>query len=121
MVIGVPKEMKDYEYRVSVTPDGVRALRQAGHQVLVEPSAGQGSGFADEAYRQAGAEIAQSKDEVFHRAELIVKVKEPQLSECVLFRPGQVLFTYLHLASLRDLTKELMAADMRQMAYEPVE
>ncbi|HQR15429.1 MAG TPA: alanine dehydrogenase [Nitrospira sp.] len=121
MVIGVPKEMKDYEYRVSVTPDGVRALRQAGHQVLVEPSAGQGSGFADEAYRQAGAEIAQSKDEVFHRAELIVKVKEPQLSECVLFRPGQVLFTYLHLASLPDLTKALMAADITAIAYETVE
>ncbi|MBA5875210.1 MAG: alanine dehydrogenase [Nitrospira sp. CR1.2] len=121
MVIGVPKEIKDYEFRVSVTPDGVRALRQAGHQVLVEPSAGQGSGFSDESYRQAGADVAQSKEEVFHRSELIVKVKEPQLSECALFRPGQVLFTYLHLASLPELTKALMAAEMTAIAYETVE
>lgn len=121
MVIGVPKEIKDYEFRVSVTPDGVRALRQAGHQVLVEPSAGQGSGFSDEAYRQAGAEVGQSKEEVFHRAELIVKVKEPQASECALFRPGQVLFTYLHLASLPELTKALMAAEITAIAYETVE
>lgn len=121
MVIGVPKEIKDYEFRVSVTPDGVRALRQAGHHVLVESSAGQGSGFSDEAYRQAGAEVVQSKEEVFHRAELIVKVKEPQLSECALFRPGQVLFTYLHLASMPELTKALMAAGVTAIAYETVE
>ncbi len=121
MRIGVPKEIKDYEYRVSLTPDGVRALRQAGHQVVVEPSAGQGSGFSDEAYRQAGAEVARSKAEVFQQAELIVKVKEPQLSECVFFRPGQVLFTYLHLASLPDLTKALVSADVTAIAYETVE
>jgi len=121
MLIGIPKEVKDFEYRVSLTPDGARLLRQQGHQVLVEPSAGQGSGFSDEAYRQAGAEIAVSKEEVFRRAELIVKVKEPQLSECALFRPGQVLFTYLHLASLPDLTKALMAAEVTAIAYETVE
>lgn len=121
MLIGVPKEVKDFEYRVSVTPDGVRLLRQQGHQVLVEPSAGQGSGFADETYRHAGAEIVASKEEVFKRADLIVKVKEPQLSECALFRPGQVLFTYLHLASLPDLTKALMAAGITAIAYETVE
>ncbi|HQY56926.1 MAG: alanine dehydrogenase [Nitrospira sp.] len=121
MIIGVPKEVKDYEYRVSVTPDGARLLRQAGHQVVVEPSAGQGSGFSDEAYRQAGAQVAGSKAEVFQQAELIVKVKEPQLSECTLFRPGQVLFTYLHLASLPDLTKALMAANITAIAYETVE
>ncbi|MDR4479453.1 MAG: alanine dehydrogenase [Nitrospira sp.] len=121
MRIGVPKEIKDYEYRVSLTPDGVRALRQAGHQVVVEPSAGQGSGFSDEAYRQAGAEMARSKAEVFQQAELIVKVKEPQLSECAFFRSGQVLFTYLHLASLPDLTKALVAADVTAIAYETVE
>jgi len=121
MLIGVPKEVKDFEYRVSVTPDGVRLLRQHGHQVLVEPSAGQGSGFSDEAYRQAGADVVGSKEEVFKRAELIVKVKEPQLAECALFRPGQVLFTYLHLASLPDLTKVLMAAEITAIAYETVE
>lgn len=121
MIIGVPKEIKDYEYRVSLTPDGARVLLQAGHQVVVEPSAGQGSGFSDDAYRQAGAQVAGSKAEVFQQADLIVKVKEPQLSECALFRPGQVLFTYLHLASLPDLTKALVAADIMAIAYETVE
>ena len=121
MIIGVPKEIKDYEYRVSLTPDGARVLLQAGHRVVVEPSAGQGSGFSDDAYRQAGAQVAGSKAEVFQHADLIVKVKEPQLSECVLFRPGQVLFTYLHLASLPDLTKALVAADITAIAYETVE
>ncbi|MCS6290938.1 MAG: alanine dehydrogenase [Nitrospira sp.] len=121
MIIGVPKEIKDYEYRVSLTPDGARVLLQAGHRVVVEPSAGQGSGFSDDAYRQAGAQVAGSKAEVFQQAELIVKVKEPQLSECALFRPGQVLFTYLHLASLPDLTKALVAADITAIAYETVE
>ncbi|HAN92511.1 MAG: alanine dehydrogenase [Nitrospira sp.] len=121
MIIGVPKEIKDYEYRVSLTPDGARVLLQAGHRVVVEPSAGQGSGFSDDAYRQAGVQVAGSKAEVFQQADLIVKVKEPQLSECVLFRPGQVLFTYLHLASLPDLTKALVAADITAIAYETVE
>ena len=121
MIIGVPKEIKDYEYRVSLTPDGARVLLQAGHQVVVEPSAGQGSGFSDDAYRQAGVQVAGSKAEVFQQADLIVKVKEPQLSECALFRPGQVLFTYLHLASLPDLTKALVAADIMAIAYETVE
>ena len=121
MIIGVPKEIKDYEYRVSLTPDGARVLLQAGHRVVVEPSAGQGSGFSDDAYRQAGAQVAGSKAEVFQQADLIVKVKEPQLSECALFRPGQVLFTYLHLASLPDLTKALVAADITAIAYETVE
>ncbi len=121
MIIGVPKEIKDYEYRVSLTPDGARVLLQAGHRVVVEPSAGQGSGFSDDAYRQAGVQVAGSKAEVFQQADLIVKVKEPQLSECALFRPGQVLFTYLHLASLPDLTKALVAADITAIAYETVE
>src|SRR5690348_18411465 len=91
MIIGVPKEIKDHEYRVGVTPDGVRALRHAGHEVLVEPSAGEGSGYADEHYRQAGARIAGSKEALFGEAALILKVKEPQLSEIRLFRPGQLL------------------------------
>ncbi|MDP9131606.1 MAG: alanine dehydrogenase [Nitrospirota bacterium] len=121
MLIGVPKEMKDHEHRVSLTPDGIRVLRQAGHHILVEPSAGEGSGFSDEAYRHAGGQVARSKEDVFRQAELIVKVKEPQLSECALFRPGQVLFTYLHLASLPDLTKALVAANITAIAYETVE
>ncbi|MET0513998.1 MAG: alanine dehydrogenase, partial [Nitrospiraceae bacterium] len=96
MLLGVPKEIKDHEYRVGVTPDGVRTLREAGHEILVEASAGLGSGFTDEEYRRAGARTATSKEEVFSQAALIVKVKEPQLPECPLFRPGQLLFTYLH-------------------------
>jgi len=118
MRIGVPKEIKDHEYRVSLTPDGAGVLHQAGHEVWVEPSAGEGSGFPDEEYRQAGATIAASKDEVFAKAELIVKVKEPLLSECPLFRPGQVLFTYLHLAALPDLTKALLDRRILAIAYE---
>lgn len=118
MIIGVPKEIKDHEYRVSLTPDGATALCRAGHEVWVEPSAGQGSGFADGEYRQAGASIAGSKEEVFQRADLIVKVKEPLLSECPLFRPGQALFTYLHLAAFPELTKALLERQITAIAYE---
>ncbi len=121
MIIGVPKEVKDHEYRVSVTPDGVQALRHAGHEVLVEPSAGVGSGYTDEQYRQVGAKIASSKEALFKDAALIVKVKEPQLSETRHFRPGQVLFTYLHLASSAELTKALLEADITAIAYETIE
>ncbi|MBI3357427.1 MAG: alanine dehydrogenase [Nitrospirae bacterium] len=118
MIIGIPKELKDHEYRVGLTPDGAAALRQSGHEVWIEPSAGQGSGFSDDEYRKAGAAIAGSKDEVFKRAALIMKVKEPLLSECHLFRSGQVLFTYLHLASLPDLTKALLEKKITAIAYE---
>ncbi len=120
MIIGVPKEIKDHEYRVSVTPDGVRALRQAGHEVWIERSAGVGSGYSDEDYRRAGATMAESKEQLFQQAALIVKVKEPLLSECRFFHPGQVLFTYLHLASLPELTKALMAANITAIARETV-
>ncbi|THJ17746.1 MAG: alanine dehydrogenase [Nitrospira sp. CG24B] len=121
MVIGVPKEIKDHEYRVSLTPEGAATLRQSGHEVWLESSAGQGSGFSDDEYREAGASVAGSKEEVFKRADLIVKVKEPLLAECHLFRPGQVLFTYLHLASLVDVTKELLSAKVTAIAYETTE
>jgi alanine dehydrogenase len=121
MVVGVPKEIKDHEYRVSITPDGVRALRQAGHEVWIEPSAGVGSGYSDEDYRSAGATMAESKEQLFQQATLIVKVKEPQLAECHFFRPGQTLFTYLHLASLPDLTKALLDATITAIAYETIE
>lgn len=121
MMIGVPKEIKDHEYRVSVTPEGVRALVQAGQEVIVETSAGVGSGYSDEEYRQSGAQIAASKEQLFRQASIIVKVKEPQLSECPLFRPGQILFTYLHLASLPELTKALLEAKITALAYETIE
>jgi alanine dehydrogenase len=118
MVIGIPKEIKDQEYRVSLTPSGAAILSQAGHTVLVEPSAGEGGGFRDDDYQRVGATIASGKEEVFAKAEMIVKVKEPLLSECHLFRPGQVLFTYLHLASLPDLTKALLDRRIWAIAYE---
>ena len=121
MIIGVPKEIKDHEYRVGLTPDGVQALRSAGHEVLVEPSAGTGSGYSDDQYRQAGARLAESKKALFAEAALIVKVKEPQLSETSLFRPGQALFTYLHLASSAELSKALLEAGITAIAYETIE
>ncbi len=121
MIIGVPKESKDHEYRVSVTPEGVRTLRDAGHDIWVEASAGAGSGFLDEEYRQAGATVASSKGQIFQKAELIVKVKEPLLPECDLFRHGQILFTYLHLASLPELTKALIERGVTAIAYETTE
>ena len=120
MIIGVPKEIKDQEYRVSVTPEGVQALRQAGHEVLVEPSAGVGSGYLDEHYREAGGTIT-PKQALFREAALIVKVKEPQLSETPLFRSGQILFTYLHLASSAELTKALLEARVTAIAYETIQ
>jgi alanine dehydrogenase len=118
MIVGVPKEIKDHEYRVSLTPEGAAALRHAGHEVWVEPAAGQGSGLVDDEYRKAGASIAASKEEVFKKADLIVKVKEPLLSECHLFRPGHILFAYLHLASFPDLTKSLLEKKITAIAYE---
>jgi len=121
MIIGVPKEIKDHEFRVSLTPDGVHTLVGAGHRVSVEPGAGEGSGFSDEDYRKAGAQLARSAGQVWQEAELIVKVKEPQPDEHARFRPGQVLFTYLHLAAEAALTRALMEAKVTAIAYETTE
>src|SRR6266581_4068643 len=100
MVIGVPKEVKDHETRVGLVPSGVLALREAGHEVLVETHAGEGSSIPDEEYTQAGGQILESAAEVWSKADLVVKVKEPQSAEYAHFRPGMILFTYLHLAPL---------------------
>lgn len=121
MIIGVPKEIKDQEYRVSVTPDGVRTLTAAGHTVWVQASAGEGSGFSDEEYRRAGAHIAFSNEQVFKEAELIVKVKEPLPPEYPLLRSGQTLFTFLHLAASAELTRFLLDAGVTAIAYETTE
>ncbi len=121
MILGVPKEIKDQEYRVSLTPDGVRVLSQAGHVVWIESLAGEGSGFSDEEFQEAGGRLAKSKQHLFDEAELIVKVKEPLLSECSLFRPGQALFTFLHLAALPELTRALLQAEVTAIAYETTE
>ena len=110
MRIGVPKEIKNHEYRVGLVPAGVRELVAAGHQVLVQSSAGAGIGVDDAAYTAAGAKIVATAKEVFDGADMVVKVKEPQLAECKMLRPGQILFTYLHLAADPEQAKALMAS-----------
>jgi alanine dehydrogenase len=120
MVIGVPKEIKDNEARVGVTPAGVKALTEAGHTVLVETQAGAQSSFPDEDYRQAGAEIVAEAATVWSRAETVVKVKEPIEREYGFFREGLVLFTYLHLAPLPKLTAKLLETGVIGIAYETV-
>jgi alanine dehydrogenase len=118
--IGVPKEIKSHEYRVGLTPAGVRELRRSGHEVVVERGAALGIGFADEAYRAAGAAIANGAEALFAEAELIVKVKEPQPEEIARLRAGQVLFTYLHLAADKGQTEGLMRSGATCIAYETV-
>jgi alanine dehydrogenase len=120
MRIGVPKEIKNHEYRVGLVPAGVRELTAAGHEVFVQSAAGVGIGLDDEAYAAAGARIVKAAEDVFEAAELIVKVKEPQLVECKMLRPGQVLFTYLHLAADPEQAKALMASGATAIAYETV-
>jgi alanine dehydrogenase len=120
MRIGVPKEIKDHESRVSLTPAGVRELVGQGHDVFVETRAGVGSGYPDEAYRAAGATIASDAAAVFEAATLIVKVKEPQPVECARLRPDHVLFTYLHLAPDPDQAAGLMSSGATAIAYETV-
>lgn len=118
--IGVPKEIKNNEYRVGLTPASVRELIGDGHSVLVQSGAGTEIGFSDEDYRAAGAGLAGTADEIFATAELIVKVKEPQPQECRMLRPGQVLFTYLHLAPDPEQTRLLMESGCTAIAYETV-
>src|SRR3954452_23927419 len=120
MLIGVPKEIKDSEYRVGLVPSTVRELTRSGHQVIVERGAGVGAGIADDDYRAVGADIVSDADQVFGRAELIVKVKEPLPVERKKLRQGQVLFTYLHLAADPEQTAELMASGVIAIAYETV-
>lgn len=120
MLIGVPKEIKNHEYRVGLTPAGVRELVAHGHKVLVQTQAGLAIGFTDEQYIQSGASIASSAEDVFARTEMVVKVKEPQPVECRLLRPGQILFTYLHLAPDPEQTKLLTESGAVAIAYETV-
>lgn len=120
MIIGVPKEVKDHESRVGLVPSGVTALREAGHEVVVETKAGVASSLPDEEYIEAGAQILPTAAEVWQKAELVVKVKEPQPSEYPHLRPGLVLFTYLHLAPLPELTERLIEARVNAVAYETI-
>jgi alanine dehydrogenase len=120
MLIGVPKEIKNHEYRVGMVPSSVREMIHHGHQVLIETQAGRGIGISDEDYEAVGAKITKTSEEIFESAELIVKVKEPQLEECKRLSSGQVLFTYLHLAPDPQQTELLLASGCTAIAYETV-
>lgn len=120
MIVGLPKEVKDNEYRVGLVPAGVKALTLAGHTVLVQSSAGEGSGILDAEYLAAGAQVVDTAEEVWAHAEMIVKVKEPIASEYHLMREGLLLFTYLHLAPARELTRALLDHGVTGIAYETI-
>lgn len=118
MIVGVPREIKQDEYRVAMLPVGVEELARAGHRVLVEQGAGTGSGISDDMYRECGAEIAASAADLFAQAELVVKVKEPQPAEIARLRRGQILFTYLHFAASESLTRAVLETGVTAVAYE---
>ena len=120
MLIGVPKEIKSNEYRIGLTPAGVRELAHHGHQIMVQRDGALTIGFENVLYEQAGAEIVDTAKEIFERADMIIKVKEPQPVECAMLRPGQVLFTYLHLAPDPDQTRLLLESGATCIAYETV-
>ncbi len=118
MLIGIPKEIKNDEYRVGLLPVGAEELTRAGHRVLIEAGAGAGSGLSDDEYVRHGAEMVATAEEVYGQAEMIVKVKEPQPAECRLLRRGQIVFTYFHLAADRKLTEDLLQSGSIAVAYE---
>ena len=120
MLVGVPREIKNHEYRVGLTPAGARELAAHGHQVLVQRDAGKAIGLADEQYAKAGAQIVDTAAEVYGRADMVIKVKEPQPDECALLRPGQVLYAYLHLAPDPEQTAALVKSGATCIAYETV-
>ena len=120
MIIGVPKEIKNNEFRVGLTPKSVKTLINEGHEILIETNAGNGSGFSDKDYLDSGAKMTQNSEEIFKTSDLIIKVKEPQLSETKQLRPDQILFTYLHLASSKNLTIELLNSKCISIAYETI-
>ena len=121
MIIGVPKEIKEQEQRVGLLPSAADQLKRRGHSVVVQKNAGVGSGYSDDEYKKAGAEIVDSAEEVFKRGEMIVKVKEPLSAEFPLLRRGQILFTYLHLAASKPLTEALLKSGVIGIAYETIQ
>ena len=121
MIIGIPREIKASEHRVGLLPSGAYQLIQRGHRVVVEKDAGVGSFYLDDDYSEAGAELVDSPAEVFGQADLIVKVKEPQPEETAMLRPGQLLFTYLHLAPARELTEAIVASGATAIAFETID
>ncbi|ODS62352.1 MAG: alanine dehydrogenase [Arenimonas sp. SCN 70-307] len=120
MLIGVPKEIKNHEYRIGLTPAGARELVSQGHKVMVQRDGGKAIGLTNEMYEKAGAEIVDTAEEIFKRAEMIIKVKEPQPVECAMLRPGQILYTYLHLAPDPEQTAALVKSGCTAIAYETV-
>ncbi len=120
MIVGVPKEVKDHEARVGLLPSGAKALVEAGHKVLAQAGAGLGSSITDEEYRAAGAQIVPTAADVWSKSDLVVKVKEPQPSEYAFLRPNLLLFTYLHLAPLPELTDKLLESKTNGVAYETI-
>ena len=120
MIVGVPKEIKLQEHRIGLTPESVKALTERKHQVLVQDNGGFEAGFANEDYIKAGAKIIKTPEEIFESAELIVKVKEPQMNEVEMIREGQIIYTYLHLAAAKELTLGLMKSKSVCIAYETV-
>src|SRR5437764_2516191 len=120
MLVGVPKEIKTDEYRVAMIPVGVEELTRAGHQVLIQSGAGQGSGISDEQYAAHGADIVADAAAVWRRADMVVKVKEPLPEEWPLLRPGQLVFTYFHFAADENLTRAVMASGITAVAYETI-
>lgn len=121
MIIGIPKEIKNNEYRVSLLPVGVELLKKHGHRILVEHNAGVGSGISNEEYKNSGAEIVHSHEEVFFQSEMIVKIKEPQEEEFNFLRKGQIVFTYFHLAADRKLTGAMLKKQIIGFAYETLQ
>src|SRR5437762_151897 len=121
MIIGVPKEIKEQEQRVALLPSATEQLKRRGHTVLVEKDAGLGSGYSDEEYLKAGAEIVEGAEEAFKQADLVVKVKEPLKTEFPLLRKGQIVFTYLHLAASKTLTEALLKSGVTGIAYETIQ
>ena len=121
MIIGIPKEIKEQEQRVALLPWAAGQLTRRGHSVVVQQNAGIGSGYPDEEYVKAGAEIVDQAKEVFTRADMVVKVKEPLEAEFTLLRKGQILFTYLHLAASKSLTEALLKSGVTAVAYETIQ
>ena len=121
MFIGIPKEIKERENRVAITPAGVKTLVAHGHKVFIQSGAGLGAGLSNEAYNQSGAQLLNTAEEVWDKAEMIIKVKEPLAPEFSLMKPGQIIFTYLHLAAEPELTSELLERNVTGVGYETIE
>jgi len=120
MIIGVPKEIKLQEHRIGLTPDSVKILTNKGHEVLVQNNGGFEAGFTNEDYKKSGAKIIEKAEDIFKSAEIIVKVKEPQMNEVKMIRENQIIYTYLHLAAAKELTERLVKSKAVCIAYETV-